>query len=104
MRSGDLVVVDAGGEFGVDVVVVEGPWTTQGCAEVCVQGICAPECAPAAFSFDLAEADGWVWATVPVQADGEGEMRDCAEEAPAVVDSGLREEIAALCEACLDAC
>lgn len=83
---------------------MEGPWTAQGGAEVGVQGVCAPECAAATFGFDLAEAGGWVWAAVSVEADGEGEMRDSAEEAPAVVDAGLREEVVALGEACLDAC
>lgn len=29
-------------------------------------------------------------------------MRDCAEETPAMVDARLREEVVALCEACLD--
>jgi hypothetical protein len=103
MVAGDFVVLDAGGELGVDVIVVKGPRPAQGDAEVGVEGVCTPEGSAAALDLDVVEAAGGAWDLVPVETDGEGEIGDGAELAPAVVDAGLGEEVVALEEAGLDA-
>jgi hypothetical protein len=103
MVAGDLVVLDAGGKLDIDVIVVEGPRPAQGDAEVGVEGIGTPEGSAAALDLDVVEAAGGTGDLVPVEANGEGEIGDGAELAPAVVDAGLGEEVVALEEAGLDA-
>lgn len=91
-----LFVFDASRKLGVDVIVVKRSWSTQSNAEIGVEGVCAPESATPALRLDLAQPTHKFKAPVSVQTDSHGQMRHCAKETPAMIDSGLGEKIVAL--------
>lgn len=93
-----------GGCYLIDVFVFEGPGAAERRGEVLVEDVCDPEEAAAALELDVVDRGGGATAPASVQPDGEGEVGKGSEEAPALVDAGLGEEVETLAEPGLHAC
>jgi hypothetical protein len=94
----EAVIVNAEGHLLVDIVVVEGPWPTEGGAQIRVEVVGTPEGAfPALQVGEISSTGGRVdTGRASVDAEGQHQVSRCAEETPAVIEARMRQEIEAL--------
>ena len=88
----------------VDVFVFEGSGAPERRGKVLVEDVGDPKEAAAALELDVVDRGGGIAAPPSVQSYCEGEVGKRSEEAPALVDAGLREKVEALPQPGLDAC
>lgn len=98
-----ILVLNTCRKLGINIVVMKGSWSTQGSAEKGIQSVGTPKGPTAALGLNQINTAGGIGRPVSIKTDSQGQVRDCPKQAPAVVDTRLREQVITLRETCLHA-
>lgn len=103
MLCRQILVLNTRWKLGINIVVMKGSRSTQGSAEKGIQSVGTPEGPTAAFGLNQINTTGSIGRPVSIKTDSQCQVRDRPEQAPAMVDARLREQVITLRETCLHA-
>ena len=98
-----ILILDTCWKLGINIVVMKGSWSTQGSAQKGIQRVGTPKGPTAALGLNQINTAGSIGRPVSIKTDSQCQVRDRPEQALAMIDTRLREQVITLRETCLHA-